>query len=228
MKTDTCLQRLVMDELEWEPSIREANIGVTCQEGIVTLRGEVPVFSEKHMAETVAKRVHGVTRVVNDIDVSPDQPHEREDETLEAAARRAIEWDAGVPSSGVQVSVEDGWITLSGAVEHHFERAAAERAVRHMRGSRGVTNEIEVTSIDVAERLAETIASAIARSAALNRHGIDIEVDARDVVLSGDVHTVHEREEAERIAWKARGVRNVENCITVTPWGTGNWQEWGY
>jgi osmotically-inducible protein OsmY len=72
------------------------------------------------------------------------------------------------------------------------------------------------------------IEAALQRSAALQARKIAVEIDGSTVILTGDVHTHSELDEAVRIAWSARGVRNVENCITVTPWGTGPSNEWGY
>ena len=228
MKTDVCLQRLVLDELDWESSVDGAQIGVTCREGVITLSGEVPVYNARHAAEEVAKRVHGVQRVINRIEVMPSEEHQRSDDELAESAQRAVAWDAGVPHGAVQVEVENNWITLSGAVARQSERAAADRAVRHLRGTRGVTNRIEVVHDDDPDELVATIAGALARSAALNRHEVAVTAEGHTVVLNGDVHSLQEREEAERIAWTARGVRRVDNCITVTPWGSGPCDEWGY
>lgn len=228
MKTDVCLVRLVMDELDWDPSVDVTRIGITCQEGIVTLNGEVPVYSEKLAAEEVAKRVHGVREVINRIEVIPAEGHRRLDEELFEAATRALEWDAGVPQDRVQVEVDNSWITLEGTVTRKCERDAAERAVRHLLGSRGLTNRIDVVAGEGFAYDPQAVAEAIARNAALRRFPIAVTVDGDRVILEGDVHTVQEREEAERIAWHCRGVRQVENCITVTPWGSGPCEEWGY
>ena len=228
MKTDVCLQRLVQDELDWEPSVDAAMIGVRCHEGVVTLNGELPVYSKKHAAEEVAKRVHGVLGVINRIEVIPGESHHRSDDELAESAQRAIGWDAGVPEGCVQVSVENGWITLEGTLERQFQRAAAERAVRHLHGARGVTNVIAVDPQCAPEDTVATIAAALARHAALRRHPISVVADSHTVVLDGDVHSLQEREEAERVAWSAPGVRHVDNCLTVTPWGSGPSEEWGY
>ena len=111
MKTDVCLQRLVLDELDWDSSLDGAQIGVTCRDGVITLSGEVSVYSQRHAAEEVAKRVHGVQEVINRIEVQPSAAHQRSDDELAESAQRAIEWDARVPHGAVRVEVDGNWLT---------------------------------------------------------------------------------------------------------------------
>jgi len=228
VKTDANLQRDVLDELEWEPSVDAAQIGVTAREGIVTLTGHVPVYTKKHSAEEVTKRVHGVRAVANEIEVRPGGAHLRDDEDIAAAAVHALEWDAQVPDDKVQVTVEEGWIKVEGPVEQQFQKAAVDRVVRHLKGVRGVTNAILVEPQEVMTEIKADIEAAFRRSAVLNSQKLAAEVDGSTVVLSGDVHSHSELEEARRIAWAAPGVRRVENCVTMTPWGVGPAEEWGY
>jgi osmotically-inducible protein OsmY len=228
MKTDVHLQRDVLDELEWEPSIEAAQIGVTTNEGVVTLSGHVPVYSEKHTAEVVAKRVHGVRAVANEIEVRPSGTHVRDDEEIAAAAVHALQWDAKVPETRIQVSVEDGWIKVDGTVEHRYEKLAVDRVLRHLHGARGVSNEITVTPKQAVSETQAAIEAALRRSAVLNSSRLSVEVEDSKVTLTGDVHSHSELEEALRTAWSAAGVQEVQNCVTITPWGTGPAEEWGY
>lgn len=231
MKSDRDLQRHVLEELDWEPGVNAAHIGVTAEEGIITLTGHVPAYGEKLSAEEVTKRVHGVRAVANEIEVCPADSHRREDEQLAAAARHALEWNASVPSENIQLSVQDGWISLDGTVARRHQRLAAARAVAHLKGACGVTNNIAVAIEEVGQRIEDAksqIESALRRSATINSRCVAVELEDRTVVLTGDVHSHAERDEAERIAWSARGVKDVENCLTITPWGSGPAEEWGY
>ena len=62
MKNDKELQRDVLEELQWEPSVDAAAIGVTVSDGIVTLTGHAPSYTEKVTAEEVAQHVQGPER----------------------------------------------------------------------------------------------------------------------------------------------------------------------
>ena len=139
------------------------------------------------------------------------------------------------PNDRIQVTVRDGWITLEGTADHRFQMNAAERAVRHLMGARGVTNSICLeplpprgTDHKTTDQLRTEIEEAIRRSALISSTGISVEVDKHTVILTGDVHSHAEHDAVERIAWTAREVSQVENCITITPWGKGPMEEWGY
>lgn len=228
MKTDVRLQRDVMDELNWEPSVEAAQIGLTAKEGVVTLTGHVPVYSQKHCAEVVAKRVHGVRAVANEIEVRPTDVHQRDDEDIAAAAVHALQWDAEVPDENVQIVVDNGWVTVDGNVEERFQKSAIERVLRHLTGVRGITNSVTVTPQEVHSELKSHIEAAFSRSATLNSGNLEVVIDGPTVILTGDVHSHAELEEAERTAWSAQGVLQVQNCLTITPWGVGPAEEWGY
>jgi osmotically-inducible protein OsmY len=235
MKTDVQLQRDVLDQLGWEPSIDASRIGVTCCSGVVTLTGHVPTHTERHTAAKATKRVHGVRAVANEIAVHPSDSHQRDDEQIASAAVHALEWDGQVPDTCIQLTVRKGWIVLDGEVRHRFQRDAAERAVRHLIGVRGVTNNIEVSpgavpesSSQFCDRIKGEIENAIRRSALLQSPVVTVEVTERSVILTGDVRSHPEYDEVERIAWTTRDVPGVENCMTITPWGDGPMEEWGY
>ena len=227
MNSDELLQRHVLEELDWEPSIDASKIGVTATDGIVTLSGHVPVYLERAIAEKVAKRVHGVRRLLNVIVVDQPSSHRRSDDELAAAAAHAIAWHAHVPPGRVSASVIDGHLVLEGTVDWQFQRAAAEHAVHDLHGVRSVENRIVVASGEANGEIKGSIESALKRSAMLNSKNVSVELEHHKVVLTGDVHSHSEYDEAERVAWSARGVNEVDNCLTVTPWGSGPSEEWG-
>src|SRR4051794_7444105 len=87
--TDSELQREVLNELKWEPSVDAAHIGVSVKDGIVTLAGHVTSYAEKYAAERAAKRVHGVRAVANELEVKLPGSSQRTDEDIAAAAVNA-------------------------------------------------------------------------------------------------------------------------------------------
>lgn len=228
MKTDVHLQRDVMDELAWEPSLDAAQIGSTAKDGVVTLTGHVPVYAEKHCAEEVAKRVHGVRAVANEIEVRPLEAEVRDDESIAAAAVHALRWDSKVPADKIQVVVDQGWMKIEGSVESQFQKTAIDRVVRNLAAVRGVTNSVVVMPQERPNEIKSSIEAAFSRSATLNSKKLEVVMEGPMVILRGDVHSHSELEEAERTAWSAGGVSQVQNCLTITPWGFGPAEEWGY
>jgi osmotically-inducible protein OsmY len=213
--TDLELRKNVESELNWEPSVPAAEIGVAAKDGIVTLTGRVQSYWEKLAAERAAARVSGVRAVVNELEIRLPYTSERTDEDIARAAVNALEWTISVPSERIKVKVSKGWITLEGNVEWQFQKSAAEKAVRYLTGVKGVSNLIEVKP-QVSKSVVKTaIEDALKRSAEVDANRIKVETDGDKVILRGTVRSWFEREEAERAAWAAPGVRSVDNRITI-------------
>jgi osmotically-inducible protein OsmY len=215
--TDRQLQENVQAALDWEPSIDAADIGVTVDQGIVTLRGEVKAFGEKAAAERVALGVYGVRAVANDLTVRLIAGLERTDSDVALAAVNALSWNSQVPADRIAVSVSRNWVTLKGEVDWNYQRETAARVVRDLIGVVGVTNLVTVkprVSIADVERKIE---AALKRSAELDARRIHVAALDGKVTLTGHVRSWIEREEAEKAAWAAPGVKAVEDRISVIP-----------
>jgi osmotically-inducible protein OsmY len=213
MKTDTELRRDVECELEWDAGIDARNIAVTAKNGVVTLTGEVPSFSEKWHAENIAKRVADVAGVANDIEIK--LLGDRTDTDIAQAATLAIQLDSRVPSDRVKVVVKHGRITLEGEVDFYDQKAAAESLVRHLAGVTGVTNSIAVAPTSSPSENRAKIEDALKRSAQVDAAQISVEARDSKVILTGFVHSWAERNEAEMAAWRAPGVSEVKNELMV-------------
>jgi osmotically-inducible protein OsmY len=217
MRTDTELQHAVMEELAWEPGVDAAEIGVSAESGIVTLNGIVKSLPQKWAAEKAAQRVSGVKAVTDQIVVKLPGDAEIGDSEIARAAVNALDWNASLPRGHVQVIVSHGWVTLEGNVRFHYERVAAEYAVRGLRGVKGVTNLISVKPPQPSPKdIKHRIEQAFKRSADLDAETISVDAKDGRVILRGTVDSWAERERAELAAWAAPGVSRVENEILVT------------
>lgn len=214
-KNDSQLQRDVLDELEWEPSINASDIGVAVKDGIVTLSGTMPSYAEKRAAERAALRVAGVKGVAEEIEVRLPSEHKRTDSEIASAAVNTIKWHVFLPEDRIQVKVENGWVTLEGQVEWNYQRARAESAVRPLTGVRGVTNLIMMKPQVKPTQVREKIKRALERAADEDAGKIRVEVDGSEVTLSGTVRSYMEKDEAEWAAWSAPGVTKVHNKLHV-------------
>jgi osmotically-inducible protein OsmY len=215
MKTDSQLQQDVMDELQWEPRVDHADIGVAVTDGIVTLSGFVPSYASKIAAEKAARRVKDVRGLAEEIEVRLASDPKTADPEIAKRIADMFDWSVTVPRGRIDVKVEHGWVTLGGKVDFHYHRQSARDLVSRISGVRGVTNLIEVkaapSSVDVKDR----IVAALKRSADVDASTINVVTDGDTVKLGGRVHAWYERQVAERAAWAAPGVNKVIDNIVV-------------
>jgi osmotically-inducible protein OsmY len=212
---DKYLRQLVIDELDFEPSVNAANIGAAVEKGVVTLTGHVSSYAEKVAAEHAVQRVKGVRGVAMELEVRYPNDKKTADDQIAQRALSIIAWDAQVPTGSVQVSVQHGWVTLTAAVEWFYQKKAAETAVRKLTGVIGVSNKIEVTPrVHVSDVKAKIIA-ALQRNADLEANAIRVAVEGGKVKIEGKVRAWYERDLIERAAWSAPGVREVEDNLKL-------------
>ncbi len=217
MRLDQDIERDLRAELDWDPDIQSTDIAVKVKNGIATLTGFVRSYSEKFNAERVAKRVLGVRAVVNDIEVKLPAGSERIDREIAEDAVEALKRDLPVSYQDIKPIVRDGWITLEGQVQWDFQRRLAEGAVLSVRGVKGVTNLITVEPKASPAEVKTRIEEALKRSAEIDASNIEVEADGGIVTLRGRVRSWAEKDEAEKAAWRAPGVREVRNLIVVEP-----------
>jgi osmotically-inducible protein OsmY len=215
--TDRDLQEHVQNALDWEPSIDAADIGVSVDAGVVTLRGDVKAFAEKATAERVALGVYGTKAVANDINVRLRDGQQRTDTEIAQAVLSALKWNTTVPDEKIAVTVSNGWVTLKGKVDWEYQRTAAANVIRDLAGVRGVTNTISLEPHISVMDVKSKIESALKRSAEVDARRINVAVADGKVILSGNVHSWFERSEARQAAWAAPGVKEVDDRIAVVP-----------
>jgi len=212
---DRQLRLIVIDELDFEPSIDATRIDVSVELGMVTLGGYARSYAEKRAAEKVACRVRGVRAVSERIEVAAPNGKPVGDAELTRRALDTLAWDATVPDS-VRVKVRSGHVRLSGLVDWHYQRQAAEHAVSRLAGILGISNLIAIRPGSHVYDIGRAIEDALRRSAELDACNIRVLVaDDDTVMLEGEVHAWFERAIAERAAWSAPGVKMVEDRLLV-------------
>ena len=212
---DLSLRQDVIDELQFEPSVDAANIGVSVENGVVTLSGHVGSYAEKLAAESATRRVRGVRAIAEEIEVRYAGRKMHADDEIASRALDIIEWDTALPDGAIDVRVQHGWVTLSGEVPWHFQRMAAENAVKKLGGVTGVSNLLTIRPSALIADIKGRIEGALRRNAEVEANRIRVDVTEGRVALEGAVHAWSERSAAERAVWSVPGVVTVENRLTI-------------
>ena len=215
MISDLQLRQDVLDELEFEPSVNAAHIGVAANRGVVTLTGFVANYAEKAAAERAVRRVKGVKAIAEEIEVRLPSDTKRSDDEIAARAVEILKWQVGFPADRIAVKVEKGIVTLTGDVDWQYQKTDAEHVVHKLSGVIDVVNQIRVAAPLRAADVKEKIQKALRRSAEVEASRITVHTEGGRVVLSGKVRAWYERDIAERAAWSAPGVTEVQDHLTI-------------
>lgn len=215
MKSNQVLQSDVQNAIKWEPLLHAAEIGVTAQEGVVSLTGIVDSYAKKLEAETAAKKVIGVKALIENIEVKFPSSWTKTNLEVANSVLAALNSNWSVPKDKVTVKVEDGWVTLEGQLPWNFQREAAKSAVNFLSGVKGVTNDIKIKSESHNAIEQKDVEDAIGRSWSVDDSDINVSVSGSTVTLNGTVNSWYQKEEAGRIAWNTPGIWHVENELAV-------------
>ncbi|MCV2371314.1 BON domain-containing protein [Roseateles oligotrophus] len=215
MKTDLQLKKDIQAELEWDPSIKAAQVGVAVKDGVVVLTGHLDTYAERSAVQKAVQRVQGVHAIAMELDVKLDPGHKRGDAEIAAAAETALRWHAMVPHDRIQATVDKGWVSLKGEVDWQYQRDAAEKAVRDLTGIVGLSNNIKLKQVTTPSDVGARIRTALIRQAADEAKGIEVDVKGATVTLRGKVHSWAERSAAYTAAWSVPGISTVLNELKV-------------
>lgn len=218
MKTDLQLRHDVEAELDWDPRFDSREIAVAVKHGVVTLTGHVSSFVDRWAAQGAAQSVAGVQAMANDIVVKLATDLQRTDTDIAEAAVNTLAANVSVPAGAVKIVVNDGWVSLNGELGLAYQKDAAERALRPLRGVRGLSNNITIkprpiSAADVKRKIEE----AFRRHAQADAQTVRVQAFDGTVTLDGEVRTWRERQDAEDAAWFAPGVSKVVDNLQIRP-----------
>jgi len=216
MKTDLQLQRDVAEELDCEPALNAARIGVVVQAGAVIMVGSVANYADKRSAEHAALRVSGVLTLCSELSVELEHADMRSDAEVAASVEQALQWSTKLAEGAITINVNCGWVTLNGVVDWQYQKQAAASAVHHVHGVVGVTDLIELRPHVSALDIQTEIEAALKQLARGDSRQLHVAVDGSRVVLTGAAHSSSERDAAMRSAWGAPGVQDVVDSMTST------------
>ena len=155
---DAWLTAKVQSKFFGSDLVKGRDIDVDTSDGVVTLNGTVDSATERDEADALARSTAGVKDVRDNltVSVSPASAHLNPVQTLPRPNRVSTDdWittrvrsrffiDPRVKNMNVDVSTENGVVTLRGQVHDDNARAAAESIASHIAGVKQVKNELTV------------------------------------------------------------------------------------
>lgn len=212
---DRQLRQDILDELDFEPFVCSADLGIVVIEGIATLTGQLPSLSDKTMVIDIVESIRGVRAVTDKIEVRRMGSDAPADETIARRVTDILTWNGSIPADRIQVTVEGGWVTLRGEVEWRYQSFEADRATRCLIGVTGIDNLLEVVPTVPPSDICDRILQALRRNAEIDTSGVRIAADGNLVTLEGEVRHLAERRSIEWAAWASPGVAKVVNRLDV-------------
>ncbi|MBD3343963.1 MAG: BON domain-containing protein [Chitinivibrionales bacterium] len=215
----------IQRRLRLDPYIPHQLLDIRVEGGIVTLEGAVGSAVEKTYTRNncLVAGVEGVD--VSDVKVTPRALEEMEkrskyvlksDEKIREAVNDALLWDPRTISFDIDVTVSNSIVTLAGEVDNLQAKRAAAHDARNTIGVIRVNNLIKVSPPKVTDREIESnVQSALLWDPVVERHEIDAVVRNKKVFLYGAVDSYFEKNRAEDVASRIKGVAEVDNFLTV-------------
>ena len=216
------IKKDLVDQLYWDSRIDAADVHIDISDGSVILTGTVPTVVAKMAAEDDAWITDGVGIVDNQLEVRfPPETALPDDEEITSNVMDTLLWHPSIDSADITPVVENGWVTLRGAVPSYWQKIRAERVCRDLTGVVGIINELAVVpSEDLADQnIAEAVVSSLERNPYVEAEQLDVEVQNGVVTLSGEVPSMIARQAANDSAQRTVGVINVENNLTIADSG---------
>ncbi|MFO7905483.1 MAG: BON domain-containing protein [Pirellulaceae bacterium] len=223
---DSDITLAVETELIYAEAVPAHKIDVSTENGIVTLAGSVDSYYAKLEAENVARSVKGVLAVINNIVV---QPVERTDAEIREDVVAALLADPVTETFEIDVSVDEGIVTLTGEVDSYTEKRVAEEVAERVRGVVDVENALnyDVVSGRTDADIQADVSYRLKSTASIDATLVTVNVDDGNVTLEGSVGSAAEKSEAETEAWLVPGVTSITNNLEVKWWLDGGRDAWG-
>jgi osmotically-inducible protein OsmY len=206
----------VESELGYDPLVDNSDISVKNINGDVALNGTVPSYPQYLEAATAARRVAGVTKLQNHLEVVLPSTDYRDDAMLTTTANNALTLNVTVPD-GVEATADNGNLTLTGTVSHGAGRTAAEQAVTYLTGVRNVRDDIDISTDADPVDVTLDVQDALDRNALIpDDSDVAVDTSGNTVTLTGHVRTWAEHDAVIDAAWMPTGVYDVIDNLDVT------------
>jgi osmotically-inducible protein OsmY len=214
---DLTIKKNVVDQLMWDDRLQGSDIKVEFQNGILRLFGNVPNYYAKNVAEVNALQVNGVLAVKNELGVKSTSLDLPSDDELRERVKETLYWNNNIDYSKMDVQVNNHVVTLLGLVDSYWKVGLAEEIVQSIKGVTQVINKLSVVPGQNMkdEIIAQSIMEALERNPEIAEEKIVVKVQDGVVTIEGNVDNWRESKAAYQAALYTKGVKNIQNNLSV-------------
>ncbi len=211
-------RKQILDQLNWDNRLEIKDLEVDVMDGRLTMRGSVPSYNSMRAAEESAYVIPGINEVDNDLVINyPDDITVPTDEDIRSTIATTIEWNNNLQSNRIEVSVNDGVVTLKGSFDKFWKKRLAEDISYSTTGVIAVENQIKIKPKDevIDDIIKRDIQAALQRNYQVDAESIEVKVEDGIVTLSGEVPDFNAARAAEVSAQHTNGVSEVRNQVVI-------------
>ena len=217
-ETEYEIKKRVERYLQHDDRLHNSRIEVDVLENSVKLVGIVPNYNALRAAENDAYMVMGVRTVNNYLAIEPPPASSAPDDLeIESNIRNVYLWDNRIDPNEIEITVNDGYVELTGTVYSFWEKKIAEDIARSITGVKEVRNELMVNTRNEIndEMLADKIFEVLDSNPFVDAAEIDVSVNEGLVTLSGTVQDYYTANNVYDSIIYIQGVRGVINNLDI-------------
>ena len=228
-ETDDRIQSSAKDSYVFRTELKNDNININSNQGLVTLTGTVSEDSHKSLAEDTVSNMPGVKSVDNQLTVQGDQPPQNSDGWIGMRVKTALFFNRNVSAVNTEVDVSNGVVTLKGQADSQAQKDLTGEYAKDIDGVKGVDNQMTIAQAgDNANqpskdsKIDDASITAQVKMAFLTHHSTSafktgVSTTEGVVTLSGNATTAAAKDMASKVAGDINGVTNVVNNMTINP-----------
>jgi osmotically-inducible protein OsmY len=205
---------LSKEVIKLEPILHADNKDGNTKDDIAVHNVKSDIHMQKNATGEAPKSIMGVESISDVLKVKPSLLV-RNDKDIATSVSKALHEKWNVPDKKINVTVEDGLVTLQGNLHWNFQRKAADGAIENLEGVKGIQDKIKIEAEIKNELGKKILEQALKRSWIMDIDNIKVRMDDKTIFLSGIVNSVFQKQEAEKIAFNTTGAWFVENELQV-------------
>lgn len=219
-KIRTKIKEGILQRIENDNRIDSNQIDVIVDSDTISLQGKVKSYFAKKCAEINAWQVNGVSKVSNFIEVKPINKSSKpadSDDKLAKNIKFVIKLYSSLKGEGIQVSVNNGLVTIKGEVNAYWKKVKAESVIEELDGVIEIQNKLAIVHTDQVEdaSLSDRIIRNITDSFGEFPDELNVNVEDSNVILTGKVNSWSEREKIYDSVLYTLGINNIIDKLEV-------------